>query len=561
MFIGGNMSKHLNFLGFSEPKENYYRLPNNWFDFWISFRAEVGDRFAVPLKVLEYVLLHTWGQNKFDGCVRLSANEIHSGRKVNKNMRRDSGVGVSENAVRKAAGALAKMGALIVTQNTKDQARKMRTYQPSLIKEDEQQVEFDLLQRGFTKPTENYFKVPKSWIAVIRNIGSAAVILTVEYLIRHSWGYHNEDGVWLTAEEVANGRKYSDGRRYDNGIGFALATVQRALKKAAALKLVVWQEYFDGGTITRKYNLRFQGMKSDDSGMFLEEPDDAIEEVCDANEVVNDAIEGISGDANEVASDANDVVNDAIEEVCDANEARSLKDTLKDTHSRHIRKTPTTPHTAGQSEHHSRQDERHIVGGEHKSEKPLSEKSSQLPMEIVNALQKIGWADNTIEVQVACQKKPALVQAWIGYAQRVPKSEVKKTRAALFRHGIRTGTFPPKLPDYGDYLDGKDDGENAKTADSLPASFSVPLSDPAQQVWRTVLGQIQNEMPRASYNTWVRETKPLELNGSTLVVSAKNTNTRDWLESRLSCTVSKLLIGILNKADTAVKFVVEEPRT
>ena len=236
-----HMDKSSDFQGFSEPKENYYRLPNNWFDYWISFRAEIGDRFAVPLKVLEYVLLHTWGASKFDGRVRLSANEIHSGRRRKKKLRWDSGVGVSENAIKKAAKVLAKMGALNVFQDQKDKARRMRTYQPNLSNEGEE-ISEDLLGQGFTKPTENYFKIPKSWIAVIREIGSAAAILTVEYLIRHSWGYHNEDGIWLTAEEVANGRKYSDESRYyfpSKANGQPLLWAHRAAFEASCEAIVV----------------------------------------------------------------------------------------------------------------------------------------------------------------------------------------------------------------------------------------------------------------------------------------------------------------------------------
>lgn len=547
------MFEQTGFQGFSEPTENYYRLPNNWFDYWISFRTEVGNRFAVPLKVLEYVLLHTWGQNKFDGQVQLSANEIHSGRRKKKNMRWDLGVGVSENAVRKASKTLAKMGALNVVQDQKDQARKMRTYQPNLISEDIQPEE-DLLRQGFTKPTENYFKVPKSWIAVIRNIGSAAIILAVEYLIRHSWGFHNKNGIWLTAEEIANGRKYSDGKRYDNGTGFAIATVQRALKKAVALGLVVWQEHFDNGIITRKYNLRFQNMKTDASGMFLEDANDAIEEVCDANEVVDDAIEVVSDAIEGTIANANEVVNDAVEDASDANEARSLKDTSLDTPSRHDIETPPTPQRDGQSEHHP-------VVGDGYSPKSMLKNYGQLPTEIVDSLREIGWADKTTEVQIIFEKNPALVKKWIDYVQKVSESKVKKTRAALFRHGIRTGIFPPELPDYGDYLDGKNDDENVKTDDSLPASFSAPLTDPVQQIWQTVLGQIQNEMPRAAYNNWLRETQPLELDGSTLVIGVKNPDARDWLDSRLSSTISRLLIGILNTANPRVEFVVTEQGT
>jgi hypothetical protein len=429
------MDKLNDFQGFSEPKENYYRLPNNWFDYWISFRAEVGDRFAVPLKVLEYVLLHTWGASRFDGHVRLSANEIHSGRRRKKKIRWDSGVGVSENAVKKAAEVLAKIGALNVFQDQKDKARRMRTYQPNLKSEDLEPEE-DLLAQGFKKPTENYFKIPKSWITVIREIGSAAVILTVEYLIRHSWGYHNEDGIWLTAEEIANGRKYSDESRYDNGTGFALATVQRALKKAGELGLVAWQEHFDSGIITRKYNLRFQGMKTDASGRLLEIANDAIEEVCDANEVVDDAIEAISQNTNEVVDDAVEDTNDAIEEVDDTNEERSLKDTPIDTIPRHEIKTPSSPR-AKKVKKQTPPPRRKAIDGSGGDEKII------LPDELLTMLEEMDWSDTTTIIKSHYAKDSQQVTSWAKYA--LQKSGLTN-RAGYFRKRLLSGEKAPALP-------------------------------------------------------------------------------------------------------------------
>ena len=78
------------------------------------------------------------------------------------------------------------------------------------------------------------------------------------------------------------------------------------------------------------------------------------------------------------------------------------------------------------------------------------------------------------------------------------------------------------------------------------------------RAWQTVLGQLQTQMPRASYDVWVRDTHPIGFEGSTLVVGAKNADSRDWLDDRLSSKVSRLLVGVLNTAETGVKFVVTE---
>jgi chromosomal replication initiator protein len=76
-----------------------------------------------------------------------------------------------------------------------------------------------------------------------------------------------------------------------------------------------------------------------------------------------------------------------------------------------------------------------------------------------------------------------------------------------------------------------------------------------EQAWQSVLGQLQMEMPRASFDTWVRDTRPVSYQDGTLVVGVRNAYARDWLENRLASTVSRLLVGIMN-ASVAVNFVV-----
>ncbi len=76
-----------------------------------------------------------------------------------------------------------------------------------------------------------------------------------------------------------------------------------------------------------------------------------------------------------------------------------------------------------------------------------------------------------------------------------------------------------------------------------------------QQAWSSVLTQLQMDMPRASFETWVLGTEAVELKNDVLLVSTRNAYARDWLESRLTSTVQRLLVGILNRS-VSVKFVV-----
>jgi len=84
----------------------------------------------------------------------------------------------------------------------------------------------------------------------------------------------------------------------------------------------------------------------------------------------------------------------------------------------------------------------------------------------------------------------------------------------------------------------------------------------AEQAWQSVLGQLQMEMPRASFDTWVRDTKPVSYQDGILTIGVRNAYARDWLESRLASTVSRLLVGIMN-ASVAVNFIVHgnDPET
>jgi len=79
----------------------------------------------------------------------------------------------------------------------------------------------------------------------------------------------------------------------------------------------------------------------------------------------------------------------------------------------------------------------------------------------------------------------------------------------------------------------------------------------AEMAWQSVLGQLQMEMPRASFDTWVRDTRPLSYERGVLTVGVRNAYARDWLESRLASTVSRLLIGIFN-SNVAVDFIVSQ---
>jgi chromosomal replication initiator protein len=79
----------------------------------------------------------------------------------------------------------------------------------------------------------------------------------------------------------------------------------------------------------------------------------------------------------------------------------------------------------------------------------------------------------------------------------------------------------------------------------------------AEQAWHTVLAQLQMDMPRASYDTWVRDTRPVGYENGILTVGVRNAYARDWLDTRLATTVNKMLIETLN-SKVSVQFIVSQ---
>jgi hypothetical protein len=76
-----------------------------------------------------------------------------------------------------------------------------------------------------------------------------------------------------------------------------------------------------------------------------------------------------------------------------------------------------------------------------------------------------------------------------------------------------------------------------------------------KQAWNAVLGQLQMEMAKATFDTWVKDTEFIAYEDSTFLIGVANAYTRDWLDSRLTSTVTGLLAGMIDST-VDVRFVV-----
>ncbi len=78
----------------------------------------------------------------------------------------------------------------------------------------------------------------------------------------------------------------------------------------------------------------------------------------------------------------------------------------------------------------------------------------------------------------------------------------------------------------------------------------------ASQAWQATMGQLQMELPKATYDTWVRDTRFVNHQENTFVIGVQNAYARDWLENRLTSTAMRLLSGIMD-APQQVNFVLQ----
>src|SRR6185436_19558094 len=86
-------STPLPFPGFGLPEQNWFKLPNDWTD------ITAGITSLAELKVVEYVLKHTWGYQEYGLTKLITIDEFMSGRKKRDGSRIDRGTGLSNRSV------------------------------------------------------------------------------------------------------------------------------------------------------------------------------------------------------------------------------------------------------------------------------------------------------------------------------------------------------------------------------------------------------------------------------------------------------------------------------
>ena len=79
------------------------------------------------------------------------------------------------------------------------------------------------------------------------------------------------------------------------------------------------------------------------------------------------------------------------------------------------------------------------------------------------------------------------------------------------------------------------------------------ITRPAPEIWEAALGQLQLEVSKPNFSTWLSKTVGMECRDNRFVVGVPNTFVAEYLEKNQRSLIEKALTGIL-KDDVKVEF-------
>jgi len=77
----------------------------------------------------------------------------------------------------------------------------------------------------------------------------------------------------------------------------------------------------------------------------------------------------------------------------------------------------------------------------------------------------------------------------------------------------------------------------------------------AKRTWQTALGELQLQLTKATFDTWLKDTSGVAYEDGTVIVGVRNAYAKDWLENRLYTHIARTLSGIVGRT-VEVRFVV-----
>ncbi len=175
------------------------------------------------------------------------------------------------------------------------------------------------------------------------------------------------------------------------------------------------------------------------------------------------------------------------------------------------------------------------------------------------------------------------ILAWVEVT-RWPESDWMDNPAGYVRKRLDNGDLPPPRPEppaaEPDQVEADVEAEERK-----PAPVNCPgcgeLAEPCstcgqcqaccvcstvvdgsgrtvRDTWQAALEELQLQMTRSTFNTWLKPTRVVAYGPGAFVVGVNNVYMQDWLEHRLHTTIVRTLSGVVG-GEVEVQFIVQEP--
>ena len=76
-----------------------------------------------------------------------------------------------------------------------------------------------------------------------------------------------------------------------------------------------------------------------------------------------------------------------------------------------------------------------------------------------------------------------------------------------------------------------------------------------ETAWKAALGELEMQMTRATFTTWLQGTRALSWANDEFVIGVRNDFAKDWLENRLYDLIARTLSSVIGRR-TLARFVV-----
>ncbi len=80
----------------------------------------------------------------------------------------------------------------------------------------------------------------------------------------------------------------------------------------------------------------------------------------------------------------------------------------------------------------------------------------------------------------------------------------------------------------------------------------------AEKIWEAALGELQLQVSKANYDTWLKDSRGIAYAKSVFTVAVPSAFIAEWLKGRLHSTVCRILSSITGQ-NIDVAFQVQEP--